>query len=163
MRRFSTLLLSAGLAIAPAIAAGEPCLDARVESSQTSIGKGRLGVLVLGITPELRTHYGAANDRGVLVARVEAGSPAAAAGLQAGDVITDAGGRAIEQASDLAKAVSDVAKGKSLDLKVVRDHNTLSFNAKLTSDRVSFMDFDWLREMFRSFEPMIPRTSSSNT
>jgi membrane-associated protease RseP (regulator of RpoE activity) len=163
MRRFWTLLLVTGLATAPAIAAGDPCHDTHVESSQTSIGKGRLGVLVLGITPELRMHYGAADDRGVLVARVQAGSPAAAAGLQAGDVITDAGGQAIDQASDLVNAVSRVAKDKPLDLKVVRDHKTLSLNAKLASDPVGFMDFDWFREMFRRFEPQIPRTSNSST
>lgn len=69
-------------------------------------------MLVLGIAPELRMHHGAADDRGVLVARVQAGSPAAAAGLQAGDVITNTGGQAIDQASDLVNAVSRVAKDK---------------------------------------------------
>jgi S1-C subfamily serine protease len=164
MHRISTLLLAAGLATAPAVAFAEPAHDSHTETFEMmSMGKGRLGVFVLGITPELRKHYGVPDDRGVLVARVEAGSPAAAAGLQAGDIITDAGGRAIDQAGDLASAVSGIAKGKSLDLKVVRDHKSLSVSAKLTSDPVGFMDFDWVREMLRHFEQPMPQTLANST
>ncbi|NVB82221.1 MAG: PDZ domain-containing protein [Kofleriaceae bacterium] len=126
------------------------------------MSKGRLGALVLGITPELRKHYGVPNDRGVLVARVDSASPAAVAGLQAGDVITDAGGRVIDQASDLVSAVSGVAKGTALDLKVMRDHKPLSLTAKLTSDPVGFLDLGWFRDMFRRLEQR-PRVSSNST
>lgn len=164
MRRMSTLLLAAGLAAMPSMAsASEPCRDSHTESFEMmSMGKGRLGVLVMSLTPELRKHYGA-DDRGVLVARVESGSPAAAAGIQPGDVITDAGGHSIDQASDLLSAVSNVEKGKTLDVKVVRDHKTLTLNAKLTSDPVGFMDFDWIRDMSRWFQQHEPHMSNSNT
>jgi len=163
MRRISTLLLAVGLAAAPAVAYGEPH-DSQTESFEMmSMGKGRLGVFVMGITPELRTHYGAPGDRGVLVARVEAGSPAASAGLQAGDVITSAGGRTIEQAGDLVNAVAGLAKGSSLDLKVVRDHKTVTLSAKLTSDPIGMMDFDWVREMFHRFEQQMPHSPVSST
>jgi S1-C subfamily serine protease len=164
MQRISTLLLAAGLATAPAVAFGEPARDSQTQSFEMmSMGKGRLGVFVLGITPELRKHYGVPDDRGVLVARVEAGSPAARAGLQAGDIITDAGGRTIDQAGDLASAVGSIGKGKSVDLEVVRDHKTLSLSAKLTSDPIGFMDADWFHEMFRRFEQSIPRASVTST
>jgi membrane-associated protease RseP (regulator of RpoE activity) len=165
MRRISTLLLAAGLAAAPSVAqADQPCRDAYTESfDMMSMGKGRLGVFVLGITPELRKHYGAPDDRGVLVARVEPGTPAATAGLQAGDIITDVGGRAIDGASELLGAVSNVPKDKTLDLKVVRDRKTLSLTAKLTTDPVGFMDFDWFHDLFRHFEQQTPRASSTST
>jgi len=117
----------------------------------------------MSITPELRKHYGVADDRGVLVARVEADSPAAAAGIQAGDIITDAGGRAIAQAGDLLSAVSNVAKGKTVDLKVVRDHKTLALGAKLTTDPVGFMGFDWMRDFSRWFDQHEPLPSNSTT
>jgi S1-C subfamily serine protease len=97
----------------------------------------------------------------VLVARVEAGSPAASAGLQAGDIITDAGGRVIDQAGDLASAIAAIGKGTSVDLKVVRDHKPLSVSAKLTSDPIGFMDFGWLHEMFRRFEQPMPSVTST--
>lgn len=162
MHRISTLLLAAGLAMAPAVAYGEPARDSQTESFEMmSMGKGRLGVFVLGITPELRKHYGVPDDRGVLVARVEAGSPAASAGLQAGDIITDAGGRVIDDAGDLASVIAAVGKGKSVDLKVVRDHKPLSVSAKLTSDPIGFMDFGWFHEMFRRFEQPMPSVTST--
>jgi C-terminal processing protease CtpA/Prc len=164
MHRFVSLLLAAGLAMAPAVASGEPAHESQTESFEMmSMGKGRLGVFVLGITPELRKHYGVPDDRGVLVARVDAGSPAASAGLQAGDIITNAGGRVIDQAGDLASAIAAVGKGKSVDLQVVRDHKPLSLSAKLTSDPVGFMDFDWFHEMFRRLEQSTPRTSVTRT
>lgn len=164
MRGISTLLLAAGLVTAPAMASADPSRGSQTESFEMmSMGKGRLGVLVLGITPELRKHYGVPDDRGVLVARVDAGSPAASAGLQAGDIITSASGRAIDQASDLASAISGIGRGKAVDLQVVRDHKTLSLSAKLTSDPVSFMDVDWFHEMFRRFEQPMPRTAVTST
>jgi C-terminal processing protease CtpA/Prc len=164
MRRFSTLLLAAGLAAAPAMTAAEPRPDSHTESFEMmSMGKGRLGVFVLGITPELRKHYGVPDDRGVLVARVEAGSPAATAGLQAGDIITEAGGRSVEEAGDLVTAIAGVANGKTVDLKVMRDHKPLSVTAKLTSDPVGLMDFNWLHELFRGLDRSMPTSSSSST
>jgi hypothetical protein len=84
MRRISTLLLAVGLAAAPSVASAEPAHDPQIESFEMmSMGRGRLGVFVLGITPELRKHFGVPEDRGVLVARVESGSPAASAGAPA--------------------------------------------------------------------------------
>ena len=49
-------------------------------------GQGRLGVHVQPMTPALRAYFDAPEDRGVLVARVEPGSPAGDAGVEAGDV-----------------------------------------------------------------------------
>jgi hypothetical protein len=41
-----------------------------------------------------------------------------------------------ETPGDLLSAVSNVAKGKTLDLEIVRDSKTLALNAKLTTDPV---------------------------
>ena len=66
------------------------CLQSSNESAfdtfEWSTSKGRLGVLVMSLTPELRKHFGAAEDRGAMIARVEPLSPAALAGLKPGDV-----------------------------------------------------------------------------
>jgi hypothetical protein len=39
----------------------------------------------------------------------------------------------------------------------------MSLSAKLTSDPIGFMDFDWFHEMFRRFEQSMPRTSVTST
>src|SRR5204863_3258457 len=55
--------------------------------------RGRLGVSVQEVTPELAEYFGV--KQGVLVASVAPDSPAAKAGLKAGDVITAANGKSI--------------------------------------------------------------------
>src|SRR4051812_40693633 len=118
MRRFQALLIAAGLAAAPASAVASPSNHSwstpqTFEKFELSTSKGRLGVMVMSLTPELRTHFGAAQDRGVLVAHVEPGTPAAAAGITVGDVIVEVRGKAIDGASDVLSALADVTKGQS--------------------------------------------------
>ena len=164
MRRISSLLVAAALAAMPSVANAAPRHDAQTESFEMmSLGKGRLGVLLLGITPELRTHYGVPDDRGVLVARVEAGSPAAAAGVQPGDIITEAGGRTIARATDLVGALDAVAKGKTVELRIVRDRKPMSLSAKLTTDPLGMIDFDWFHDMFSRLANDFPRPPSTST
>lgn len=94
-------------------------------------GQGRLGVRLLEMTPELRAHYGAPRDAGVLVAGVESGSPAEKAGLRAGDIITRAGGEHVESAADLSRAVRHAKTGDSLKLEISRDRAATHVTVKV--------------------------------
>ena len=94
-------------------------------------GQGRLGVRLLEMTPELRAHYGAPRDAGVLVARVESGSPAEKAGLRAGDIITRAGGDPVESAADLGRAVRHAKTGDSLKLEISRNRAATQVTVKV--------------------------------
>src|SRR5262249_45689625 len=67
----------------------------------------------LGITVEEK-------DETVRVKSVLAGSPAAQAGLKAGDWITGLGGKSVQNASDLLKASAKVAKGETVTLMIDR-------------------------------------------
>src|SRR5258708_4887988 len=71
-----------------------------VEGTGTLVKRGYLGVELTELTPELRAHFGAPQDTGVMVARVVAGSPADKAGLKVGDIITSLDGKAVESSSD---------------------------------------------------------------
>jgi len=94
-------------------------------------GQGRLGVRLLEMTPELRAHYGAPRDAGVLVAGFESGSPAEKAGLRAGDIITRAGGEHVESAADLSRAVRHAKTGDSLKLDISRDRAATHVTVKV--------------------------------
>ena len=58
--------------------------------------------------------------RGAYVVEVEAGSPAEAAGVQPYDIIVEANGELISQASDLTGIVGSLKEGDTVDLKVFR-------------------------------------------
>ena len=90
---------------------------------------GYLGVELVRLTPELRTHFGAPAEAGVMVARVEPDSPAAAAGLSVGDLLTAIDGEAVSSPWDLSMAVRRHEEGERVRLEVVRGGRTLALDA----------------------------------
>ncbi len=163
MRRFHALLIAAGLAAMPAIAAAGSSTDSSstpqvYEKYEFSTSRGRLGVMVMSLTPELRKHLGAAADRGVLVAHVEPGTPAAAAGITVGDVIVTVRGRTIGDAADVLTALADVATNQPVSIDLVRDKQPLSLQATL-ADPVWKQLPQWLRDMMQSL--VLPEETAS--
>jgi membrane-associated protease RseP (regulator of RpoE activity) len=158
MRRLSSLLCAAGLAVAPLSAAADPSPAPTVETFEwsTVTSRARLGVMVIGITPELRKHFGAAEDRGVLVGRVEAKSAAEAAGLEVGDVIVEVRGQSVDSAPDVLSALAPAKQGDSVSIAVIRDGKPMTLTAKLTTPPSTGADAapprwldDWFRDMRR--------------
>jgi membrane-associated protease RseP (regulator of RpoE activity) len=108
--------------------------NAQPPPAASTMRKGRLGVVVLPISEQLRAKLGAARDRGVLVDAVQPDSPAAKAGLRVGDVITAVDGAAVQSAGDIMQAMADRKKGDTLKLSVVRDGKPLDLNAVLVTE-----------------------------
>jgi serine protease Do len=90
---------------------------------------GRLGVEVQSLTPQLADYFGA--KRGVLVARVDEGTPAANAGLVAGDVITSVNESPVEDSRALQRALARIEPGQDVTLGIVRDRKETSVRATL--------------------------------
>lgn len=82
--------------------------------------RGFIGVTLLEITPELRAHFGAPKDAGVLVSDVESGTPAAKAGLEVGDVITEIDGKRVESSRDLSRGIRSRKAGETVQIDIVR-------------------------------------------
>lgn len=91
--------------------------------------RGRLGVSVQSLTPELEEYFGARNG-GALVSSVAQNSPAAKAGLKAGDVITSINGNRVSDSGDLMRELSG-ATGE-VTIVILRDKNELTVKATLT-------------------------------
>ena len=70
-------------------------------------------------------------SRGATVVGVVAGSPAAAAGLREGDLVTHVGGKAVDGAAALASAVRSSEPGETVELKVVRSGDEIVVRAAL--------------------------------
>lgn len=92
-------------------------------------GKGFLGVHLVELTPELRTHFGAGDDAGLLVGSVEAGSPAELAGLRVGDVLTRVGGEPVAGSFDVLRKVRPLTAGQGVALEVVREGRVETLSA----------------------------------
>jgi S1-C subfamily serine protease len=85
----------------------------------------RLGVQLLPLSDQLASYFGVKD--GMLVASVEADSPAAQAGLKAGDVITAVNNRAVDDARDV---LDEISRGETaLSLTVVRDKKEVAIKA----------------------------------
>jgi S1-C subfamily serine protease len=112
------------------------------------LGHGRIGLQVQPMTPELREYMKAPRDAGVLVVRVEESSAAAQAGVRVGDVVTHAGGVAVESPHDLIRRVGRVREGERLALELVRDGESVKL--EVTPRGAAFPgDFaDWRRGGF---------------
>lgn len=80
-----------------------------------------LGVSTIDISPELRQHYGASSEAGVLVASVAKDSPAEKAGVRIGDIILSVDGREISSLMDLRAALREKKSGDSARLELLRN------------------------------------------
>jgi predicted metalloprotease with PDZ domain len=93
-------------------------------------GRPLLGVQVTDLTEELREHFGADPDTGLLIAKVYEGSPAEDAGVETGDVIVAVDGRAIEESSDIERALKR-REDDIVEVEVIRDGRSVTLDAKL--------------------------------
>lgn len=84
------------------------------------------GLAVEAMQPQLAGYFGAPKGQGLLVQSVEAGSPAANAGVHAGDVILTADSRPMHTTSDWSRQLR-ASKGKPVALGVLRDHQQMTF------------------------------------
>jgi serine protease Do len=85
------------------------------------VTRGRLGIGIQALTPDLARSFRLAEANGVIVVSVEPGSPADKAGLRVGDVILDYGGHPIREASELPRRVAASTPGSTVALTVWRD------------------------------------------
>jgi serine protease Do len=89
--------------------------DKNTELAGNEHGKGRWGLSVADLTPDLRKEVQAQPSvHGALVEDVKPGSPADNAGLQRGDVIMEVNRHAVKSASDAAQALSSVPNGQDV-------------------------------------------------
>jgi S1-C subfamily serine protease len=86
----------------------------------SSTTKAYLGVSVEDVTPQLRQAYGLVPQSGALVANVTSGSPAAGAGLQAGDVIVSFDGQTVDSAIALTQDVQAKSPGQRVQVGLYR-------------------------------------------
>lgn len=90
--------------------------------------RGWLGVVIQDLDESLAESFGYQGCTGALVSQVTADSPAAKAGLQAGDIIIKYGGKDIANSHQLRSAVSATMPGSRVAVELIREgrHKTVS-------------------------------------
>jgi hypothetical protein len=80
-----------------------------------------IGVRLTALTPELREHFGAPAEVGVMVSKLTEDGPAQRAGIEVADIITSADSTPIESAADLTRVVGRKDDGEEVVLGLYRD------------------------------------------
>jgi len=112
----------------PPAMSGDNAFRLNVEPLLMTLGsRGRLGVTLQELTPELATYFNVKD--GVLVSAVRADSPAAKAGIKAGDVITGVNDKAIGSVDELTAQLR--GKDGEVSLGVTRDKKAMTLKATL--------------------------------
>ena len=97
----------------------QPIMAELIEHGE--IRRGFIGVSVQDLVPELAEAFGLDNERGVIITRVESGSPAEAGGLEDGDVISQIGDRDIHEVSDFHSQAAILFIGDSVEVEYLRE------------------------------------------
>jgi len=96
---------------------------------------GRLGIEVQNVDQSLAESFKLDSPTGALVAQVQPGSPAAAAGLKSGDVILRFNDIPISSSGDLSARVHMAAPGEQARLQVWRDGKKHELTVQIESDQ----------------------------
>lgn len=84
--------------------------DAQMPSEMPSVDVAIAGLEVRELSEEIAITMGIQPESGVLVTKVEPGSPAQIAQIESGDIITSVGSRPIRTVEDFTKSLSNVGK-----------------------------------------------------
>ncbi len=100
-------------------------------AAKGKVTRGWLGVSIQPLTPELAKGFGLKEPKGVLIADVVQDSPAAKAGISAGDIIVEFDKKKVDSPQDLQKVVALTPPGKGVPVKVWRDKDEKTLEIKI--------------------------------
>jgi S1-C subfamily serine protease len=118
-----------GIGFAIAMETAKPIADELVATGQ--VVHPYLGADYVALDPALSAQNGISVPYGDYITGVVSGSPAAQAGLQTDDIITQANGTDIKGDSDLALIIHDHKPGDTLTLTVLRGSQTMTVQVTL--------------------------------
>jgi S1-C subfamily serine protease len=130
MRIAIAILLICGIALC-----GEALLRVPASHAQGVDPCGWIGVAVSPMTPAFANSLGMAEPYGAIFDQPEPESPAAHAGIQAGDVVTTINGAPIMKASDFAAMISAMSPETMVFLSTYRDGQMIEVKLMLGSGK----------------------------
>jgi C-terminal processing protease CtpA/Prc len=169
MRRISMLVLASVVMLAATLADAQERKQIVIKNGKVLEGnedivvlhpgerfasRAFLGVSTMSLSEELRAHFGTPKDAGVLISTVSAESPAAKAGLRAGDVITAIDGKKVDSSASIVRALREKQKGDQVRVDFRRNGaNQQVFATLAEREGFDIPEIRLNREMIR--EPLV--------
>lgn len=99
------------------------------------VRRGVLGIEMQDLTPELASAFGLTEKKGAVITKIGSNTPAAEAGLKAGDVITALNNQPIKTAGDIRNRVGLLRVGEKVKMTVIRSGRTLDLTAVIADTK----------------------------
>ncbi len=98
------------------------------------VKRGAIGIAVQEITPQLSEAFNLKNSQqGVLITQVDKHSPAAAAGIEAGDIVTYINATKVRSPAHFRSQISMSVIGDILKLSILRQNKTLALDVRVVA------------------------------
>jgi serine protease Do len=150
---------SIGIGFAIPVNLAKPILTQLADGGH--VVRGWLGVSIQPVTAELAKSLKLSEAAGALVSSVTDGSPAARAGLKAGDVILEYNGQRLARADRLPNAVATTPVGREVPMAVMRDGKSMKLTVKVgeqaTSKEAASEPAKMPAKLGLTVEPVTPR------
>ena len=114
---------SVGIGFAVPTSTVRPIVEQILEHGETR--RGWICVRIQTVTPEIADSLGLAPARGALIAGLSDDGPAAAAGIEPGDIVLSFDGRNIAAMRDLPRIVAETGIGRTVDVEIYRGGRTI--------------------------------------
>jgi Do/DeqQ family serine protease len=95
------------------------------------VKRGRIGIAIQELTPEIAQAMGIARQEGALIARVEPGSSAERAGLRAGDLVLTVDGVPVRSATQLRNRIGLTRVGETVEMGIERNGQPHTIRARI--------------------------------
>ena len=91
-----------------------------------AVQRGYLGVRIQPVTEDIAESIGLETARGALVSQAEEGTPAAEAGIEAGDVVREVNGRPVRDPRALSRRIASIDPDEDVELTIFRNGETIT-------------------------------------
>jgi serine protease Do len=98
-----------------------------------AVARGWLGVEIQPVSADIAESLGVKTASGALVSRAQPNSPAAAAGVKSGDIITSVNGESVADPRELARKIALLGPSKTAELGIIRDGAAQTISVKLAA------------------------------
>lgn len=99
------------------------------------VKRGVLGIGTQDLTPDLANAFNAPNVKGAAIPQVLPSSPAEAAGIKVGDIITSVDNTPVKSASDVINTVGFLRVNSKVKIEILRQNKKLSLDVTLSDPK----------------------------